>query len=313
MATDIIARGLAARLTGGPNGTISEKFLPKFSIEGPTTYAVGGIPKGTVLKDFTYEQILSMMLYGIIEPTLTAPSFSVTTNHVNAIIGENAIIGGTAMFNRGSISPAFGTSGFRAGLPTSYVIDGTKVDSSALNYEFNFEIAEVKQGENAVVIMVNYAEGEQPKDSTGRDFGTSLAAGSLSYTVKINGTYPIYSTETTDQVKDGECVEMPIDTVTNVDEFQITLGAESSTASGKQCFAVSSLMPEIKGIQQYNDVMKTWGWIQGSPENSLKTFDTTTAVKQFNGVDVTYTMYVNNLPTMGARKLKIFTVLPEEV
>lgn len=30
MATDIIARGLAARLTSGPNGTIPEKFLPKF-------------------------------------------------------------------------------------------------------------------------------------------------------------------------------------------------------------------------------------------------------------------------------------------
>lgn len=29
MATDIIARGLAARLTSGPNGTIPEKFLPK--------------------------------------------------------------------------------------------------------------------------------------------------------------------------------------------------------------------------------------------------------------------------------------------
>ena len=310
MATDMIARGLAARLTSGPNGTIPDKFMPVFPVEGGTTYAVGGIAAGTELNGLTYEQILSMMLYGIVNPTFTAPSLNVTTDHVNAIIGGAADITGTAMFDRGTINPAYGTSGFRAGLPTAYVINGNEIASSALNYSFDVTIDKVVAGDNTVVIGVKYAEGEQPKNSTGGNFGSPLPAGTLERIIKINGTYPIFVTETNEQTQAGNCVEMPIDTVTNTDEFQINVGAEKASTDGKQCFGVSSLMPEIKGIQQYNEAMKTWAWIQGSPERSLTSFSVTTATKMFNGVEVEYKMYTNNLPTMGARKLKIFTVLP---
>lgn len=310
MAVDIIARGLAARLTSGPNGTVPDKFLPKFPVEGGTTYPVGGIAAGTELAGFTYEQILSMMLYGIVNPVLIAPSLNVTTNHVNAIIGLSADITGTAIFDRGAINPAYGTSGFRAGLPTAYVINGNEIVSSALNYSFDFTIDKVVAGDNTIVVSVKYAEGEQPKNSTGGNFDSPLPAGIIEHIIKINGTYPIFVTETSAQTQSGECAELPIDTVTNTDEFQVSVGAEKESADGKQAFCVSSLMPEIKGVQQYNEVMKTWAWIQGSPEKSLTTFDVSTITKVFNGVEVEYKKYTNNLPTIGARKLKIFTILP---
>ncbi len=308
MATDIIARGLAARLTSGPNGTIPDKFLPTFPVEGGTAYAVGGIPVGTELNGFTYEQVLSMMLYGIVNPTLTEPSFNVVASQINAIIGSTTEITGTAIFNRGAITPAYGTSGFRSGLPTSYIVNGAQQASTSTNYAFSTTLQNVVVGNNAVSVTVNYAEGEQPKDSTGRDYDTPLEAGSLNKTIYINGTYPIFATTTAEEVKDKECKEMPIDTVTNVEQFEIELGSESG--GGKQCFGVSELMPEIKGIQQYNTVSKEWGWIQLSPEDSLGSFTVSTVEKTFFGKTVTYKMYTNNLPTIGPRRIKIFTVLP---
>lgn len=310
MAVDNIARGLAARLTSGPNGTIPDKFLPKFPVEGGTTYPVGGIAAGTDLNGLTYEQIFSMMLYGIVNPTLTAPFLSVTTNQVNAIIGVTPDITGTAIFNRGSINPANGTSGFRAGLPISYSVNDAETASTSLNFGFTIKMDKIVQGENTFVVGVKYGEGEQPKDSTGRNYDSPLPAGVLTKIVKINGTYPIFVSETDEETQAGNCVEMPIDTVINTDEFQISVGRERNGTVGKQCFCVSLLMPEIKGIQQYNEITKEWAWIQGSPERSLTTFTTTTITKIFNGVEVEYTMYTNNLPTMGGRKLKIFTVLP---
>ena len=52
MATDIIARGLAARLTSGPNGTIPEKFLPKFPMDKEMSDTSTNAVENRVIKQY---------------------------------------------------------------------------------------------------------------------------------------------------------------------------------------------------------------------------------------------------------------------
>jgi hypothetical protein len=79
----------------------------------------------------------------------------------------------TVTFNRGSISPAYGTSGYRAGSAEDYSLNGGTAQSSNT---FSVVVDETQKTYQAVV---SYAAGEQPKDSTGGDYSTPLAAGSV--------------------------------------------------------------------------------------------------------------------------------------
>jgi hypothetical protein len=90
----------------------------------------------------TAEEILMMMLYGVITPKLTDPSFSVSLNEDNEplIIGRESSIKGVLRFNRGSIEPAFGTSGHRAGKPVKYTVNDIDFESNASTYDFEIYI-----------------------------------------------------------------------------------------------------------------------------------------------------------------------------
>jgi hypothetical protein len=62
-------------------------------------------------------------------------------------------------FDRGAITPAYGTSGFRAGLPTSYSILGHDFDSNDVAYDFTIDFIPTDT-ENTVVYSVTYGAGE---------------------------------------------------------------------------------------------------------------------------------------------------------
>jgi hypothetical protein len=109
----------------------------------------------------TAEEILLMMLYGIVSPTLTNPHLSIALNDDNEtlIIGRPTLLKGALSFDRGAISPAFGTSGYRAGAPINYTIGDTEIDSSAEVCDFTITLIPTDT-KMSVVYGVSYGAGE---------------------------------------------------------------------------------------------------------------------------------------------------------
>lgn len=304
MAVDIIARALAAKaLNGGGSG--GGGFSDVFDTQGTTTYEVGGIPAGTNLEGKTWQQIITMLLYGNSAiPTFIEPSLNVTINQSYGDVGETVKITGTATFDRGSISPAYGTSGFRSGLPLYYEINGVRVDTSVLSYNFETEI-QIQSGTNEIVITVYYAAGEQPYDGAGNPYDSPYPAGSLSQTVEIQGTTPIY-------VKDKNGNLQPLSIDQQFDEngmFEVEVDGETLSGN-KQGIAFTAETPDIVGIQQYDPSRDLFDWIYGTPEESLTSFDKNMTVINVNGNDVDYAAYNNNTVMIGPRRLRFFTQLP---
>ena len=133
-------------------------------IDAGTTYAIG-TPVETILSD-----LLAPTLY----PTLTAPSATLTATGDKLLeAGSTLNTVFTITFNRGSISPAYGTSGYRAGEATGY-----SLNEGASQVGNTFE-ATITSDNTAYQGAVSYGAGEQPKDSKGANYSTALTAGSV--------------------------------------------------------------------------------------------------------------------------------------
>ena len=308
MAVDIIARALASKALQNGGGGGSGCDCQPFDTDGATVYEVGGIPAGTVLKGKTWQQILTLMLYGeeATYPTLTPPSFRVEMDEKYGTIGASVVISGTAYFDRGKIDPAYGTSGYRAGLPTSYVVNGSEFATTTLAYKFSFT-ADIQPGDNRFEVAVNYGQGEQPKDSLGGNYDTPYPAGSLSHTVIIDGTFPIYLID-----EEGNLVAEDVQQQFDEDGvLEVTMVAEKEDE--KQTIAFPTEYTDtIVGVQQYDPSRDLWDWIYGSPQESLKAFTLDSTIININGIQVNYTTWTNATVKLGERKLRFFTKLPSE-
>ena len=305
MAVDIIARALAAKARelaesgSGSGGT--------FDTAGVTTYEVGGIPAGTNLEGKTWQQIFTMMLYGgTAVPVLTPPSLTIVLDNQYAQIGENITVSGVATFNRGSISPAYGTSGFRSGLPNSYVVNnGEPFATTTLSYRFT-AVMNIREGDNQVSITVSYDAGEQPMDGSGNNYDAPFPAGSITATATIVGAYPIL-------VRSSDGIYEALDINTQFDENgMVELEVPSEIADDmKQSVAFSaSGISAILGVQQYDPSRDLWDWIYGTPAESLTSFDNETSEIPVAGTSVEYEVYTNSTVKIGARKLRFYTQLP---
>lgn len=135
---------------------------------------VGGVTSGTT---FNAGTTLEAVLRGILSPTLY-PTFTVPTASMSATGSKLLEKGGslatvfTIIFNRGAITPAYGTDGYRAGAASEYILDGTTQSGNT----FNVTVTEAKTSYQGTV---NYTAGQQPKDSNGNDYDSPLPAGSL--------------------------------------------------------------------------------------------------------------------------------------
>ena len=136
--------------------------------------AVGGVKvNDTFPVDTPLETVVRSILSPTLYPTFTAPSASMTASGAKLIEKGGSLASTfTISFNRGSINPAYGTSGYRSGVATSYTLDGT---TQATN-TFSITVTEAKTSYQG---SVAYAQGEQPKDSNGGNYSTPLPAGSV--------------------------------------------------------------------------------------------------------------------------------------
>lgn len=141
----------------------------------PVTENVGGCHPGMSYNEGTaLEDIIRDILNPTSFPRFTNPSVSLNGNGSRLQeFGASIAVTITATFNRGTINPAYGTSGYRSGPATSYSLNGSL--PSMIN-EWNDTVDETN---NQFIATVTYSAGEQPKDSEGNDYDHPLPAGSV--------------------------------------------------------------------------------------------------------------------------------------
>ena len=136
---------------------------------------VGGIEAGTEYEEGTpLETLLRDMLEPTLYPTLTAPSATLAgTGNKLLEAGATLAVTITATFSRGSISPAYGTSGYRSGVASGYTLNGGTSQAG------NTWSETVSASNKTFQASVAYEAGEQPKDSKGNNYQSPLPAGSV--------------------------------------------------------------------------------------------------------------------------------------
>lgn len=160
-----------------------------------TAISVGGIDSGvTYEKGTSLETLFRDLLEPTLFPTLTNPSASITygaSQYYEVKATVNAMQA-TVALNRGGINPAYGTSGYRAGQATGYAIQTTGADTEFSSSDANsgvFSVPALKRSTKGTIVVkgtVSYAQGEQPKDSKGKDYQSPLPAGSVNASKTLN-------------------------------------------------------------------------------------------------------------------------------
>jgi len=244
--------------------------------------------------------MMDLMLYPELDPTLTNPSngFSISPSGLREIGETIATITLSATFNKGSISPAYGTTGFRSGDPNNYVYTGTGATdnaSTALTDTETVSSYTVLQGSNSWTGAVDYDAGPQPLTSKGNNFNSPLPAGTTSaITRTITGVYPVFAT--TSAI--GTLTKQSLQVMTTY--IQVSMVAETGNGD-KQTIDIPDAWSTITGLQQFNTLSGTWDAI------ALSSFTTSATTQTIQGNSVNYTKYTYNDNTIGARQLR-FTV-----
>ena len=315
MAVDIIARALAAGLMGA-DGNVSPEKLPKINTDEVTKYSVGGIGAGVNLKGYNIIDVMMTMLYGVMYPVIEEPSFEIKVENKNGTVGAPFTTNGTLIFNRGKIEPAYGTSGYRAGLPTSYTYNGIVVETQELTIPVTIMVDHLKEGENEIMFEVNYSAGEQPMDSAGNVYQTALEAGKISKSIIINGKMPIYTV-----CEEGTLTAVPVEAsyFNETEEgsgegYQVVMLPEVSGGETQKVAVDSSV--EIVGIQVFDELSQTWQWL-GSEDAavSMEIFKKGETITEIvDGNEISYTIYQSDPDSeyhpIGERKLRFFITLP---
>ena len=298
MAIDIIARGLATSLIGSDGKIASEKMPTIGAVpEGTLFYPVGQLHDASLVAGKTAEEILLMMLYGIVTPTLTEPQLHLALSDENEmpIIGRPSTLKGALTFDRGKIDPAFTTSGYRVGAPTEYTIADQVIETSSTSYDFEIEFTPTEKT-TSISFSVKYGAGEQPVNSIGQPFGAPLAAGSISSTFEANATYALYSQDK----------EHPFTWFEEEDGSGYLSVFEMETFDGnKQSFMVSSELTVI-GIKTFNVMTQQWEWLGNSKAVSLTHFDIEVIPAEQLGTTTDYIQYTHNRSRVGERELRIY-------
>ena len=281
----------------------------------PTERAVGGIPKDTTyfLTEKTFAQVMQDMFYPLEVPSFTPPSNSLTDNVTPNLqeIGDTLSITLTSYFNRGSINPAYGTSGFRSGIPTSVDFSGPDVSivyssnpSSGKTHTFTYDVS---KGYQTWLSSWTYEAGEQPKDSKGNDFGSPLPSGKTSYApTQLEGVYPIYATT-------NSIISLDKQSLTSMElkeDVDIDMVAEPPFGTARQKFEIAQDWihdSSILGIQNYNSLEQEWKYEGDSPAASLTKWTPSFAgTRIIGGESIPYVRYTyNNADKSGAVTIRL--------
>ena len=254
-----------------------------------SSVSVGGITSGTTYAaGTTYDKMWKDLINPVAYPTLTNPSASLSATGAKLLeTGATLATTMTVTFNRGSINPAYGTSGYRSGVATDYSLNGgtaqagntfsVTVDSSQLTYQ----------------ATVNYESGEQPKDSEGNNYSTPLAAGSVnSNTI----TYEFVDAIWANTSNIGTVAKLAL---VSKGAKQKDFAFPAQTVANPECFDIPASW-NVTAVQVKND-------LSGAYEDASAQFTRTdTTHDDAAGNSVAYKRYTFNLgyPT-GARSVRV--------
>lgn len=262
----------------------------------PSVVNVGGITIGMNIDNLTLKQFAQRLCNPELFPALTNPSsaFTLTQEGLHEIGELIATLNFGATFSRGSISPAYGTSGFRSGLPNTYIYAGTGLSnfaSTSLTDSKTVSSYSVISGAQSWTGRVAYDIGEQPKSSYGNNYSTPLAAGNTGIVTRsITGVYPIFATTSNITTLTKQALQ------TNGSVVDKDFVAESG--SDKQMIEFPATWGAITVLEQYNTLSGTFDVI------SLATFTVTNVFQTVQGNSVAYKRYLHNGGTIGQRRLK---------
>ena len=254
-----------------------------------TAVTVGGIASGTTYAEGTsLETILRDMLNPVLYPTLTNPSASIAIPGDKLLeTGATASKTATVTFNRGSINPAYGTSGYRSGAATGYSLNsGTEQEQNT------FDVV-VSDANKTFRATVSYAAGEQPKDSSGANYSTPLAAGSVN-TSTI--TYEFVDAMWANTAAIGTIAKLSL---ISKSAKQRDMNFPSQTAANPEVFDVPASWT-VSAVQVKND-------LSGQYEDASAQFTITdTTHDDAAGNSVNYKRYTFNLGYgTGARTVRV--------
>ncbi len=287
----------------------------------PSAVACGGIAVGSTFDNKSIKEMLDMMLYPELFPTLTAPSCSSFTDNYSPTTVEvgttAASITFTTGFSRGSISPAYGTSGYRSGLPTAYVYTGEQLagtyESTALTDSQTITDMTFSARQTYTwTAKVSYSAGETPLSSYGETYtdGTALAAGTTSTkSLSINAYYAYYANTSdidtmTKQTIGNTTTSTPAGMSSSMSYYSVALVSETGDAgddTGKHSIEIVASTP-VTAVLLLNTLSNQYEYLNGSAASSLACFTTSSITKQdAGGNDVTYTKYTHNQAQAGSR------------
>ena len=274
----------------------------------PAAITVGGIVAGEVLTGKTYTQLFQDLLVPTLYPTLTNPSNGFSSPLASLYeIASQQTFSTTASFNRGSINPAYGTNGFRSGLPNRYNYTGAQLPatftSTATSNIQNIVSYVILQGNQSWTSSVRYDAGQQPKDSKGGNYNTPLASGTTgSQTIGTEGVYPIFATTVTIGVFTKQALQSMINA------NNIVYAVVPETGGNKQSFELPqawNFARPLIGIQTYNTVSSQWEYQGGTAGTSLTYWTRTSSTETIQGNVINYWKYVYNGVDRSAVQIKL--------
>lgn len=271
------------------NMSESDLDLDVLSAEMTTGITVGGIDSGTTYEEGTpIETVLNDLLNPTLYPSFTNPSLSLSGSGSHLLeTGATQAVTLTATFNRGSINPAYGTSGYRSGEATGYGLNG------GIEQSGNTWSETVSASNKSFQATVNYAAGEQPKDSIGEDYDSPLPAGSKSSgTVTYDFVDPIWANT-------GDITSVTKQSLVAKSTKQKELNFPAQTVANPEIFDIPASWT-VTAVEVKNDLSGQW-------ENATSQFAVTdTTHNDAAGNSVNYKRYTFSLgyPT-GARSIRV--------
>lgn len=188
---------------------------------------IGGIKIGDAYHiGDNYDDFIQDLIDPIKYPSLSNPSATISASGTLLETGASVSKTLTVNFSRGTISPAYGTSGYRSGAATGYSLNNGTSQSG------NTFTQTVSESNKTFKAKVTYAAGEQPLDSKGNNYSTPLASGSVETTTltfdfvdaiwantsAINTVAKLALVSKSTKVKE---FNFPAQTVANPEEFHI--------------------------------------------------------------------------------------------
>lgn len=265
-----------------PNTSASGSYESSLDPSVATVEKLGGINAGTTVAQLTgksYDEIFDTLIFPTVNPTFVAPTATISLKGYSNTqeVGANAPTAANfnTGFNQGQILVAGKEQAKRAGAldpENSYILYGPSQELPA----------KVVKGSMSYKYHAAHAQGPQPKDSKGNDYGTPLAAGSVdSSAVTVTGYIPAYS-----------------GLVSTASITEDVIKGLTKTTSAKKTIKVSGPISE-----QYICFAAPAGWAVSNIKDS-NNFDVTSSyttstvsVTGLDGQAVDYTVYLSGKMT----------------